>query len=47
MPDPDTTLEPALDAAVASLHTPGAGTVRYYQDDSGTGRPLLLLHSLL
>ncbi len=46
MPDPDTTLEPALDAPVASLHTPGAGTVRYYHDDSGTGRPVLLLHSI-
>lgn len=39
-------LEPALDAVTASLQTQAAGTLSYYHDDRGTGRPLLLLHSI-
>ena len=46
MPHSNASLEPALDAPVASLQTQAAGTLRYYHDDSGPGRPLLLLHSI-
>lgn len=40
------TLENALDAHRASLTTASGGGVSYYVDDSGEGRPLLLLHSI-
>lgn len=46
MPQTRISLEPALDAAIASLQTQAAGTLSYYHDDRGTGRPLLLLHSI-
>jgi pimeloyl-ACP methyl ester carboxylesterase len=46
MPSGQSALTPALDADVESLETTSAGTLRYYVDRSGEGRPLVLLHSI-
>ncbi|MCU0494211.1 MAG: alpha/beta hydrolase [Chloroflexaceae bacterium] len=39
-------LEPAIPADLHSFHDPEAGRLCYYADRSGTGRPLVLLHSI-
>ncbi len=39
-------LPEAVDAARAQLRTQQAGRIAYYQDQRGTGRPLVLVHSI-
>ncbi|MET0340344.1 MAG: alpha/beta fold hydrolase [Polyangiales bacterium] len=39
-------LRPALDAARHEIQTADAGTISYYADTSGSGRPLVLLHGI-
>ncbi len=39
-------LPDALDAERLSLHTRSAGRIAYYRDIAGTGRPLILVHSI-
>ena len=39
-------LPPAIDAPRRSVHAGASGDVSYYVDDSASGRPLILLHSL-
>lgn len=46
MPPSTTPLPPALDAERRELHSARAGTIGYYADETGSGRPLLLLHSI-
>lgn len=46
MPTGQSALDPAIDADVESLETRSAGTLRYYVDRRGEGRPLVLLHSV-
>jgi len=36
----------ALEAPLLELHSPRAGRLAYYRDDSASGRPLVLIHSL-
>jgi pimeloyl-ACP methyl ester carboxylesterase len=44
--NPSVTLPPAIDAPRQFLTTRAAGGMAYYADTAGSGRPLLLLHSV-
>ncbi len=44
--DHDAPLAPALPAERRSLRTAAAGTLNYYVDERGDGRPLVLIHSV-
>ena len=44
--DSSSSLPESLDAQRAALPTRGAGRMAYYSDTSGSGRPLVLLHSV-
>lgn len=45
-PDGAVTLRPALSGERRTLNLPGFGPVNYYADPRGTGRPLILTHSI-
>jgi pimeloyl-ACP methyl ester carboxylesterase len=46
MPASTPPLPPALDAERREFQSPRAGAIGYYTDQTGAGRPLLLLHSV-
>lgn len=45
-PDPNDPLPDALPATRTTFDAPTAGSLSYYSDTSGEGRPILLLHSI-